>query len=245
MAEGRGRLWQIALAGNTLVLLLGVLLLAQGDLLFGPPMVKPGEGPPLPPGSRAERVLLVVMDALRDDTAARTGLMPHLNALAKRGGRGHTQVGALVPATVAAVQVLASGRVPPPAVFLEDFGASTAEHGGIFQVLKQAGRESFAAGIHLWHDLYGPWLAGWETVETLHHDDPRVLAAGIRALQDPRYQLVVIHFARADEAAHRFGPRTAAYAGAAAWHDLYGPWLAGWETVETLHHDDPRVLAAG
>ncbi|MDX1656130.1 MAG: alkaline phosphatase family protein, partial [Candidatus Competibacteraceae bacterium] len=89
----------------------------------------------------------------------------------------------------------------------------------IFQVLKQAGRESFAAGIHLWHDLYGPWLAGWETVETLHHEDPRVLAAGIRALQDPRYQLVVVHFARADEAAHRFGPHTAAYAGAAAWYD--------------------------
>lgn len=213
-----GRVWQVALAGNVLVLWLGVLLLANSAVLFGPPPV-PAPPPQAVPGPRAERLLLVVLDALRVDTAARVALMPRLHALARQGGRGQVRVTALIPATVAIIQILTTGQTPPPVAFFGDFGAATADHGGLFQVLQQTGGASFVAGTYLWQDLYGPWLAGAATVATFRDDDARTLAAALTALHEPCYRLVVVHFTRLDERAHRFGVRSAAYAGAAAGYD--------------------------
>lgn len=190
----RRGLARIAAAGNAAALVLLVVVLANGRLLFGPPPV-----PAEPPVRQAAsgRVLLVVIDALREDASRDPRRMPRLVRLAREGGRGVARVESWIPSTVAGIRAIAEGTVPEPASFLHDFGATRSESGGIF-----AGPRAFAAGPRLWADLYRPWLAGSEIVETVSGDDARVLAAGLAALEQGEYDLVVVHLSETDDAAH-------------------------------------------
>ena len=70
------------------------------------------------------------------DVAADEAEMPQLAELARTGLRGVAHVESLVASTVAGIRVLAEGRVPPPASFLEDFGAQRAGEGGIFAAVR-------------------------------------------------------------------------------------------------------------
>lgn len=206
----------LAAAGNAAGLILLVLILARRDALFGDSTPSKNLTPRTPQALQttppaASRVLLVVIDALRVDQVDQ---MPHLAALARSGGRGTARVEALVPSTIAGIQALAEGTLPPPASFTEDFGASTAAQGGIFAAVAAAGGSSFAAGPRLWEDLYGPWLAGAVEVETVRGDDARVLQAALGALR--RHDLVVAHFGAPDDASHLAGAASPAYAEAVA-----------------------------
>lgn len=193
----RRGLARIAVAGNAAALVLLVAVLANGRLLFGPSPVSPR--PPARPAASG-RVLLVVIDALREDVSRDPRRMPGLVRLAREGGRGVARVESWIPSTVAGIRAIAEGTVPEPASFLHDFGTSRSGSGGIF-----AGVRAFAAGPRLWADLYGPWLAGSESVETIAGDDGRVLAAGLAALERGGYGLVVVHLSETDDAAHLRG----------------------------------------
>lgn len=191
----RPRLRRIAAAGNTAAVTLLVLVFAHGPALLG----KDTEESPAPlPGSPTSPVLLVVIDALRDDRSRDPALMPHLNRLAREGGRGTARVESWIPSTVAGIRTIVEGRVPPPASFLEDFGASPSRNGGIFAAVPRA----YAAGPRLWEDLYGPWLAGSFSVLTVAADDERVLREGIAALRSGQYDLVVVHLSGTDDVTH-------------------------------------------
>lgn len=195
---------RIAAAGNAAALVLLVAVLANARLLFAPSPVRPD--PPVPTASSG-RVLLVVIDALREDSSRDPGVMPNLVRLARDGGRGVALVESWIPSTVAGIRTIAEGTVPAPASFLHDFGTTRSGSGGIFAAV----RPSFVAGPRLWADLYGPWLAGSETVETISGDDARVLAAGLAVLDRIRTGLVVIHLSETDDAAHLHGARSKEY----------------------------------
>lgn len=200
----RPGLVRIAAAGNAAALVLLVAVLANARLLFGPPPVRPG--PSVRPASSG-RVLLVVIDALREDSSRDPRMMPNLVRLARDGGRGVALVESWIPSTVAGIRTIAEGTVPAPASFLHDFGTTRSPSGGIFAAVSP----SFAAGPRLWADLYGPWLAGSEIVETVSGDDARVLAAGLAALDRGATGLVVVHLSETDDAAHLHGTRSREY----------------------------------
>jgi hypothetical protein len=221
-------LWRIAAAGNAAALVLLTFVLAHSPLLFD-------HVPPVSPtfsniqelfpavtfdAAVAGRVLLVVVDGVRAEDATDPQRMPQLGRLAREGGSGIAQVEALIPSTVAAIQTLVTGRVPPPAAFLEDFGARPAREGGLFAAVVAHDQRAFVAGPRLWADLYGAWVtraatvAGWGD-----EDDQHSLRAAVAALAQGSYQLVVVHFSRADTAAHRYGAHSPAYGRAVAWYD--------------------------
>ncbi|HEV2845665.1 MAG TPA: hypothetical protein VG477_12515, partial [Thermoanaerobaculia bacterium] len=168
----RPRLRRIAAAGNTAAVALLAMVYAHGPALLGRTQASPVPAMGDPKG----RVLLVVIDALREDRSRDPRLMPNLNRLE---GRGTARVESWIPSTVAGIRTIAEGTVPPPASFLQDFGASRSQNGGIFAAAKGAGLRTFAAGPRLWEDLYGPWLDGAFSVTTVSADDERVLQEGI------------------------------------------------------------------
>jgi hypothetical protein len=200
----RPGLVRTATAGNAAALVLLVAVLANARLLFGP---SPVPAVPLAREAASGRFLLVVIDALREDSSRDSRLMPNLVRLAGEGGRGVALVESFIPSTVAGIRTIAEGVVPEPASFLHDFGTTPSGTGGIFAAV----HPSFAAGPRLWADLYGPWLAGSEIVETVSGDDARVLAAGLAALDRTGTGLVVVHLSETDDAAHLHGARSREY----------------------------------
>ena len=208
------RLRRIAVAGNAVALALLAMVLANAGVLLGgtDPPSNPHSLTPSPAG-RGGKMLLVVVDALRNDSSLDPALMPNLTQLARDGGRGTARVESWIPSTVAGIRSIVEGRVPPPASFLQDFGASRSRDRGIFAVLKAAGRRSFAAGPRLWTDLYGPWLAGGAAEPAIGGDDGRLLRSGLDALAGG-YDLVAVHLSDPDDAAHLHGGRSREYAAA-------------------------------
>jgi hypothetical protein len=193
----RQRLRQIATAGNAAAVALLVVAISLLASIPAPPEPLPLER------TRSNPTLLIVIDALRRDLSEDPALMPNLNRLAAEGGRGTARVESWIPSTVAGIRSITEGAVPPPASFLQDFGASRSPDGGIFATAKRAGLRTFAAGPRLWTDLYGPWLDGSLPVAVLGGDDGRVLQAGLDALG--RHDLVVVHLSGPDDAAHLHG----------------------------------------
>jgi predicted AlkP superfamily pyrophosphatase or phosphodiesterase len=204
------RLRRVATAGNAAALVLLVAVLANGRVLFGSG-ASPREPSPQPLSrGKGARVLLVVIDALRIDAAQDVRLMPNLHRVAVGGASGAATVESWIPSTVAGIRTIAEGTVPPPASFLHDFRSSRAPSGGIFEALSLAGLRSFAAGPRLWSDLYGPWLAGAESLETFASRDQRILRAGLEAL-GRGYDLTVVHLSETDDAAHLHSTRSPEY----------------------------------
>lgn len=115
----RPGLVRIAAAGNAAALVLLAAVLANARLLFGPSPVRPD--PPVRTASSG-RVLLVVIDDLREDSSRDPRMMPNLVRLARDGGRGAALVESWIPSTVAGIRTIAEGTVPAPASFLHDFG---------------------------------------------------------------------------------------------------------------------------
>jgi hypothetical protein len=221
----RQRLRQIATAGNAAAVALLVVAISLLASIPAPPEPLPLER------TRSNPTLLIVIDALRRDLSEDPALMPNLNRLAAEGGRGTARVESWIPSTVAGIRSIVEGAVPPPASFIQDFGASGSPDGGMFAAAKKAGLRTFAAGPRLWTDLYGPWLDGSLSVDILGGDDGRVLQAGLGALG--RHDLVVVHLSGPDDDAHLHGGDSPEYRAALRQADAALGQLLGRARPET------------
>ena len=195
----------IALIGNTVALTLLGLLLLQHERLWGERSVRepsPATGParaaapdtpaprvsgdaPSDGGASVTPLLVVVIDALRDDTARDAALMPNLALLAEGGRRALWWVDLLLPSTIGALERIVEGEAPPPVAALRDFAARPARHGGWLEEARERGARVVVAGPDLWHERYGAWIdagrgeAGMPTASS----DRRVTASARRALE--------------------------------------------------------------
>lgn len=224
VARGRSGVGAVAVAGNVAAIVFLLIFFVAWDPLFESTSVpEPPTG--FPTGVKPERaeaasrLLLVVIDALDLRTARDPALMPTLDRIGREGRFTTARVDSWIPSTVAGVQVLGTGRVPPPVSFLEDFGAGRSGRSGIFGCLEERGLETFVGGSHLWTDLFGNWIDGTHVVETVGEDDEQVLAAGHAALLEGRQELVILHLGRCDDQAHLRGRDSREYREAASWCD--------------------------
>ena len=208
----------LAGAGNIAALVALALLALSGPWLLDESPPAPADRP-TPRGPRAERFVLVVIDALRNDASRDPAVMPHLGALAAGGGRSTASIDSLIPSTVAGAMALGGGRVASPLSFLQDFAAAPAPDGGVFQAVGDAGGTTAFAGPRLWADLYGRWIGDAHTTPWFGHDDQPLLDHTLAALRAGYARLIVCHFATPDEAAHQFGAHSPEYRAALTWCD--------------------------
>ena len=147
------------------------------------------------------RLLLVVVDGLRNDEAADATTMPFLAALPNRQT---ARVECALPSSTAAITTWTTGRVPTLRSFLFDFDSRERTDGGLFADLSDADRPAFVSGPTLWTGRFGRWVDGFGDDGWGATDESRTRYAAA-ALSDGRAGLVILHLDNLDRVAHRGG----------------------------------------
>lgn len=170
--------------------------------------------PPATP-SLADRVVLVIIDGLRRDTAA--AAMPTLNGLAARGARYIVRVGE-PSLSYPGWTVIASGAWQGLSGVTTNWFRGPVPVDSIFREAQGAGARPVGAGTGGWGKLFGPWFDRLEVPdvpmarpEDVDRLDEAILERGLALLQDPSARLVLIYFAGPDEYGHAFGGASPAY----------------------------------
>lgn len=171
------------------------------------------------------KVLLIVVDALRDDTAFDPARMPHVAEAAGRGASG-VATSTSLSMTVPGVRAIGCGTASDYLDLFENWGAVVSDKPNLLANLKQAGISTGIIGDIVWAKMYRPWLdmiqteTGLSAFEYYIHSTEkpdRVHAGRARdALQKgtaPRF--LVVHFVGLDHAGHAWGPPSDRYAAAA------------------------------
>jgi len=171
------------------------------------------------------KVLLIVVDALRDDTAFDPARMPHVAEAAGRGASG-VATSTSLSMTVPGVRAIGCGTASDYLDLFENWGTVVSGKPNLLANLKQAGISTGIIGDIVWARMYRPWLdmiqteTGLSAFEYYIHSTEkpdRVHAGRARdALQNgsaPRF--LVVHFVGLDHAGHAWGPSSDRYAAAA------------------------------
>lgn len=179
---------------------------------------------PLPPPDSAptvavtapltERVVLIVLDSLREDTATDPAVMPHFIAHAARGAGG-VNITPQMTLTTMSVFTTATGMEPSISWSLKNFDAEPFTDESIISVVAASGRKVALLGDASWAQMFGGSAAnvlafkdkGFFAAEEggITADDRTTMATAEAVLRDPAYALVIIHLTSSDKAAHRFG----------------------------------------
>jgi hypothetical protein len=172
---------------------------------------------PAPPSTPplTERVVLVVIDGLRQDTAA--AAMPTLNRLAARGARYIVRTGE-PSLSYPGWTVIGSGAWQGLSGVTTNWFQGPVPVDSIFREAHGAGLRVVGAGTGGWKELFGPWFDRLEVPdvpldrpEEVDRLDEALLARGLDLLRDPQARLVLIYFAGPDEYGHAFGGASPAY----------------------------------
>ncbi|HKJ27184.1 MAG TPA: alkaline phosphatase family protein [Anaerolineales bacterium] len=173
------------------------------------------ENPPSPGKPVGEpltgRVVIILVDGLREDTAMKTHVMPYLDTLRQQGAwatmRSRTpSYSAPGWATIltGAWPTLNDGQSANPPDF-DSVRAITQDN--IFSAADRAGFQTAVSGFD-WFDgmLAASGLdAGFYTQSEDNAADTNVMEAAKSYLQDSSYQLVLVHFDQVDYAGHQEG----------------------------------------
>ena len=173
----------------------------------------------------SRKVLLIVVDALRDDTAFDPARMPHVAEAAGRGASG-VATSTSLSMTVPGVRAIGCGTASDYLDMFENWGTVVSGKPNLLANLKQAGVSTGIIGDIVWATMYRPWLdmiqteTGLSAFEYYIHSTEkpdRIHAGRARdALQKgtaPRF--LVVHFVGLDHAGHAWGPQSDRYATAA------------------------------
>lgn len=178
------------------------------------PVVPELPATPSPASPRlAERVLWIVIDGLRHDTALETGWMPQLMGLARRGAAGRAMT-TPITMTGVGVRAMATGMSPSLADLARNWSLPPVEHDHLFARLRMRGGRAVAMGNETWFQLFPEALArvtaarpGLIKFARPVNGYDRILAK--RALEladDDSWELAVLHLGGVDNASHMWTP---------------------------------------
>ncbi|MDR5682907.1 MAG: alkaline phosphatase family protein [Armatimonadota bacterium] len=181
-------------------------------------------GPSTPPMAR--RVVLVVVDGLREDTSRR---LPTLNALRARGADLVAVTGEPSLSYPGWTMIL-TGAPPEISGVVTNAFTGPIRASNLFSVARAQGMRTALAGSAGWQNLVGPWVTdGHYVPDPEAYADParsdaqdRAIAEAARALlRSASAPLVVVHFASVDHMGHAFGAASAQYGNAALAADAH------------------------
>jgi predicted AlkP superfamily pyrophosphatase or phosphodiesterase len=101
------------------------------------------------------RVLVVIVDGLRHDTALESGAMPKLQALARDGAHG-VSLASRVTMTGLGVRTLGTGTSPGLADILLETELPHVTFDNVFSSLRRRGGHIAWIGNSAWKELFGP-----------------------------------------------------------------------------------------
>lgn len=186
------------------------------ELYPAPPPPEPAAGIEAPLEARAERVVIVVIDALREDIANAPEFTPQLNRIAREGQRG-TAITQPVTMTLLSVLNLGTGRTPGLSWSVQNFEADVFPDESLFYWAHARGLPVSFNGDAAWSQLFGPYA----THAVTFHDDgfyaefdgeltkkdraSIAAASSVLAQSSSEFPLVVLHLTSTDKVSHKQG----------------------------------------
>ncbi|NMC46517.1 MAG: hypothetical protein GYA52_06745 [Chloroflexi bacterium] len=198
--------------------LMDSLFAYRSPLAQDPPVAGQPVGSPL-----TRRVVLVLVDALREDTSQNPEVMPYLNELRQSAAwatmhsrtPSYSAPGWTTILTGAWPDINDSQPANPP----DEENVRTFTQDDIFAAARRAGLQTAVSGFFWFEDMLANSGvdAGFYTPHEDNSADQAVLQAALPWLEDPAYQLVLVHLDQVDYAGHhQGGPQDSRWNAAAA-----------------------------
>ena len=159
------------------------------------------------------RVLFIVVDGLRLDTAFDSGWMPTVDRLAAEGASG---VAFTTPITMTGVGIraLGAGVSPGLADVMQNWSLPEADFDNVFAQLHARGGKSVVMGNDTWIDLFGPWVETFRSppeffkyLNPVYAWDHIIVTRAVRFLEERHdWELAVVHIGGVDNASHMWTP---------------------------------------
>ncbi|GMV42768.1 MAG: hypothetical protein AMXMBFR64_44840 [Myxococcales bacterium] len=161
-----------------------------------------------------DRLVVVVVDALREDIASDPAIMPHWSRLAARGASG---VSVTPPMTLTTMSVLNMGTGMTPSISwsLKNFDAEPFEDESVLALLRDTGRRIALLGDASWTQLFGVTAEHTLSIpdtgfykgadDDMIATDAQIFDEAERVLADPRWDVIILHVVGTDKAAHAHG----------------------------------------
>jgi len=191
---------------------------------------------PLTPGrptaAVSGRVVVVVVDGLREDTSRQ---MPTFQALRQQGADLTARAG-LPSLSWPGYTVLGTGTYPDFSGVASNWYEGAVHVDSLLARAKEAGLPTALATMQGWDEFYGPWAdevyaAPWSDSghdpEAMAWTTAAIGAEAQRMLQAGRAALLYVHFGETDEAGHAYGGDSPEYLEAALRVDAQIAALAG------------------
>jgi len=163
----------------------------------------------------AGRVVLVVIDGLRFDTALESELMPKLQAIARAGSAG-LSMASQVTMTGLGVRTLGTGTSPALADILLEARLPPVTFDNVFASLRQRGDHIVRLGNPAWKELFGDYidldpnidrsLDMLARADNVWAADTVIVRRAVQLLGHGGWQLCIVHLGGLDNASHRFTP---------------------------------------
>ena len=161
------------------------------------------------------RVVVIVIDGLRHDTALDGDLMPRLQALARAGSAG-VSLASRVTMTGLGVRTLGTGTSPGLADILLETQLPRVTFDNVFSALRRRGGHIAWIGNPAWKELFGDdididarisrWLAVMAQADNVWGADTVIVARAVKLMARADWQLCIVHLGGLDNASHRFTP---------------------------------------
>ena len=162
------------------------------------------------------RLIIVMIDGLRETIAFDPEVMPYMNQLKEQGVYGF---GVTPPITLTALGQLTfgTGMTPSMARTIQNFDAEPHEDESVFQFMKESGLKIAIVADSTWCQLYGKYAeftlgypdAGLysDDIGHLTVHDIEIIETATEKIKDPSYDVIVIHIDGVDKQGHKHTAR--------------------------------------
>lgn len=161
------------------------------------------------------RVVLVVIDGLRYDTALQSAIMPQLQAIGRAGSSG-ISMASLVTMTGLGVRTLGTGTSPALADILLEAHLPPVAFDNVFASLRRRGGHIAWLGNPSWKELFGASididakidrsLEMLSRANNIWPADKVIVRRAVAMMARGDWQLCIVHLGGLDNASHRFTP---------------------------------------